>query len=229
MRSTTGLESPGAASEIIWKVVTDAETLDDVCRGFVFTEWADSVCYGAFIYSLDQNLDLTFEAGFGRKRDEVRVLLEETEFADLDRILRDKTACIRSVEDTSFVCVPLIRLRVPIGLIVFVGRLSTGLEGSDNALRQISQTVGFSLAVFRLQNQRTPGPANRAGSQEALAPRQLSILAEISNGLTNRQIASKMMVSESTVRHETMRIYNYFNVGGRQEAITVARGAGYLV
>jgi DNA-binding CsgD family transcriptional regulator len=226
---TNGRENRDAAVDTLWRVVTDAENLDDICRGFVFSEWANAECWGAYIYSLGQNLDLAFEAGFGRKRDEVQRFLDETEYSELDRILREKEACMRPLGQTSLVFVPLIRLDIPIGLIVFVSRLSNGLAGGDDTFKQISRALGFSLAVFRLQTQRTSGPANRTEGTDVLSARQLNILRGISQGMTNRQISSELMVSESTVRHETMRIYNFFNVGGRHEAITVARGAGYLV
>jgi hypothetical protein len=196
---TNGNDGREAAAETLWRVVTDAENLDDICRGFVFSEWSNAVCWGAYIYSLGQDLELSYEAGFGRKRDEVQRLLADTDFSELDRTLREKAAFLRSFDETSFVGVPLIRLGVPIGLIIFVTHLPNGLDGADDTLKQVSRALGFSLAVFRLQNQRSSGPANRSERKGALTP-----------------------------RHETIRIYGFFNVGGRYEAITVARGAGYL-
>lgn len=62
----------------------------------------------------------------------------------------------------------------------------------------------------------------------ALSPRQLRILELLADGLTNAQIAKRVKFSESTVRQETMAIYRYFAVPGRQEAVRRARLLGTL-
>jgi DNA-binding CsgD family transcriptional regulator len=54
----------------------------------------------------------------------------------------------------------------------------------------------------------------------ALTDRQLHILSLIYQKLTNGEIAEQMGYSESTIRQETMRIFDKLQVQGRHEART---------
>jgi DNA-binding CsgD family transcriptional regulator len=56
-----------------------------------------------------------------------------------------------------------------------------------------------------------------------LTKRQITILEMISQQMTNMQIARELGYSESTIRHETMRIYELLQASGRREAVAIAR------
>ncbi len=62
----------------------------------------------------------------------------------------------------------------------------------------------------------------------SLTERQTSVLDLMAQGMTNAQIAKRIGFSESTVRQETMVIYRFFGVGGRQEAVAQASQRGLL-
>jgi len=68
----------------------------------------------------------------------------------------------------------------------------------------------------------------RKPAPSRLSPRQQEVLTLIAQDLTNAQIAKRIGFSESTVRQETMVIYRYFGVGGRQDAVAQARARGIL-
>ena len=57
----------------------------------------------------------------------------------------------------------------------------------------------------------------QAGSGQ-LSPRQLAILRGMVEGKTNHELATEMGFSVSTIRHETMRIYQALAVSDRKEA-----------
>ena len=61
------------------------------------------------------------------------------------------------------------------------------------------------------------GESRDAGASQ-LTPRQLSILRGMVEGKTNHELATEMGFSVSTIRHETMRIYQALAVSDRQEA-----------
>lgn len=65
------------------------------------------------------------------------------------------------------------------------------------------------------------GPMNM--SQNFLSPRQMKILELMAQDFTNPQIGKELGFSESTVRQETMRIYQILQVSGRKDAIHEAR------
>ena len=51
-----------------------------------------------------------------------------------------------------------------------------------------------------------------------LTARQLSILSGMVEGKTNHELATELGFSVSTIRHETMRIYQALSVSDRKEA-----------
>ena len=60
-------------------------------------------------------------------------------------------------------------------------------------------------------------------NQVFLSQRQMKILSLMAQDFTNPQIGKELGFSESTVRQETMRIYQILQVAGRKEAILEAR------
>lgn len=92
------------------------------------------------------------------------------------------------------------------------------------AMRAADAGGGFptaELATLQARPARKPGPS-------VLSERQSGILQLMAKGLTNAQIAKRIGFSESTVRQETMVIYRFFGVGGRQEAVRQAGLRGLL-
>jgi DNA-binding CsgD family transcriptional regulator len=65
-------------------------------------------------------------------------------------------------------------------------------------------------------------------STVTLNPRQLQILDGLADGLTNRQIASQVHLSESTVGKETMKIYKELRAKNRNDAGAIAKTLGLL-
>jgi DNA-binding NarL/FixJ family response regulator len=74
----------------------------------------------------------------------------------------------------------------------------------------------------------TNGHTLAAVGPEDLTTRQLTILSHIETGLVNLEIAKILMLSESTIRQETVKIYRALDVGNRQEAVRKAKSLGLL-
>jgi DNA-binding NarL/FixJ family response regulator len=74
----------------------------------------------------------------------------------------------------------------------------------------------------RGSHQSAPGTVILNDSRDAgvgqLSARQLSILRGMVEGKTNHELATEMGFSVSTIRHETMRIYQALAVSDRKEA-----------
>ena len=60
-----------------------------------------------------------------------------------------------------------------------------------------------------------------------LTRRQREILHGMSDGLTNSQIANELGFSESTIRQESMRMYEILQVAGRKEAVKKYNQSAY--
>lgn len=67
-----------------------------------------------------------------------------------------------------------------------------------------------------------------AEDNRGFSERQLMILQGIHDGKTNRAIAEELGFSESTIRQETIRIYQSLGVGSRHDAVAVAQEDGLL-
>ena len=73
-----------------------------------------------------------------------------------------------------------------------------------------------------------PGGVREDTGAEQLTPRQLSILAGMVEGKTNHELATELGFSVSTIRHETMRIYQALAVSDRKEAAKKALALALL-
>jgi LuxR family maltose regulon positive regulatory protein len=63
---------------------------------------------------------------------------------------------------------------------------------------------------------------------EPLSERELVVLQLIAEGLTNREIASRLFLSLNTVKAHTRSIYGKLGVGSRTQAVARARASGVL-
>lgn len=85
----------------------------------------------------------------------------------------------------------------------------------------LDYAVPLSL-YLSLNNQNRKIDSETISSQdtgaEQLTPRQLSILGGMVEGKTNHELATELGFSVSTIRHETMRIYQALSVSDRKEA-----------
>ena len=58
-----------------------------------------------------------------------------------------------------------------------------------------------------------------AGGSEELTPREVEILVELSEGLSNKEIGARLQISYDTVRAHLRHIYEKLHVRGRTEAV----------
>lgn len=61
-----------------------------------------------------------------------------------------------------------------------------------------------------------------------LTPRQIAILADVAEGLTNRQIAARMFLEPSTVSSHLCILYLEIGASSRAHAVALAFRAGVL-
>ena len=76
----------------------------------------------------------------------------------------------------------------------------------------------------RDRNQPQPSPAASA----ALSPRQVEVLTLVSNGLTYKEVASRLGLTERTVKYHMSEIMGQLHLANRAEVLDYARGTGLL-
>jgi ATP/maltotriose-dependent transcriptional regulator MalT len=70
---------------------------------------------------------------------------------------------------------------------------------------------------------------NEARRQQlGITPRELEILEAIAAGLSNREIAGKLFVSENTVKTHASRLFDKLSARRRTQAIQLAKEAGLI-
>jgi DNA-binding CsgD family transcriptional regulator len=71
-------------------------------------------------------------------------------------------------------------------------------------------------------------PNNARLEQLGITPRELQILELIAAGLSNREIAEKLFVSENTVKTHSSRVLEKLNAKRRTQAVQIAKTAGII-
>jgi DNA-binding CsgD family transcriptional regulator len=61
-----------------------------------------------------------------------------------------------------------------------------------------------------------------------ITPRELEILEAIAAGLSTREIAAKLFVSENTVKTHSSRVFDKLNARRRTQAVQIAKEAGLI-
>ena len=89
---------------------------------------------------------------------------------------------------------------------------------------------GSTDSVFR--SMRTgPGPFTRDErrlEELGITPRELEILEAMAAGLSNREIAEKLFVSENTVKTHAARLFDKLSARRRTQVVQLAKEAGLI-
>jgi DNA-binding CsgD family transcriptional regulator len=107
------------------------------------------------------------------------------------------------------------------------------VEEAGNLLMELGVPMGMYLTLYALHqaNGQVVKAANGNGNLRSLktvvdnpqfTQRQILVLNGMVEGLTNHEIAGELGYSVSTIRHESMRIYEILGVSDRHEAAKVA-------
>ena len=74
-----------------------------------------------------------------------------------------------------------------------------------------------------------PFVVNRARQEKlGITPRELEILAAIAEGLSTKEIAAKLFVSENTVKTHSSRLFDKLNARRRTQAVQIGKEAGLI-
>jgi NarL family two-component system response regulator LiaR len=74
-----------------------------------------------------------------------------------------------------------------------------------------------------------PSVVNEAKVTElGITPRELEILEQIANGLSTREIAAALFVSENTVKTHASRLFSKLDVNRRTQAVVAGRRLGLI-
>ena len=85
----------------------------------------------------------------------------------------------------------------------------------------------FCEAVLDFMGVAAPEAAGEDAAFDALSPRERDILALVTEGLGNAEIAERLAISEKTVRNHVSNVFDKLGVWTRAQAIVFARDRGF--
>ncbi len=225
-----------AAVRVGIDLLNKSTNAQDLCRRVAHSELMDGNCHGVSAYLLNQRSVLVEVASYGKahefEEDEISAWGETV----LSRAVRSRRIATDHVEDAILVALPIQHAEVITGCFMF--KLSKGTpapEFSDELTAMLSALGGMFMENKGL-SLKTPSNGNGNGhvpndepvAVQELTSRQVKIIKLIAEGMTNAEIAKVVLLSESTVRQETIRIFRILKCHSRSEAIVKARATGII-
>lgn len=209
--------------------------LDQVARALVLDYFSSYQANQSVIWHLNRNDGLTCVAAFGSNESLLGNSLPGNEWRTTHEAnrLADQPAFKKSVTWSDGNQMAVINLHAQNLLIGFITiRFSKPIEDTvaiDTEIGNISSAISLYIALRFLDALESGASAriNQNGHSD-LSPRQLEVLTGITLKKTNNMIANELGYSVSTIRHETMRIFEALGVSDRFEAAEYATKNGII-
>jgi DNA-binding CsgD family transcriptional regulator len=224
---STEVASEFQAVELLLDSILKSDTASEFCRSIVHSGITGQSVQGCHIYLLDNASLLNTVAGYGIGYETEKAEISAWDDTPLSIAVRTKTYSFKSPSqgEQPLVAIPLLRYSVPVGCLGLV--LKDGADELPFPEKLIP--ILSKLGTYCLANRNLSSSENyREANGEDLTSRQLQILGLMADGLVNAEIAANMMLSESTIRQETVRIYRALGVPNRSEASKKGRALGLI-
>jgi DNA-binding CsgD family transcriptional regulator len=218
------------------------KTIEEISKFLVFKTFSQYSPTALYIAEITEDGYLSPTGGFGFEKTTIanwgRFPLT-THIAITDSVRNDRCIVIDSVEEF-FERYPIVSelgdFSTDWGAVMAWPMLPYGVGFSflqiaptnSDEFEDFLRLVGAVVTLYLLgQSYASPVPEFRGTRSKKIAPtvlspRQKVILAMLSKGATNSEIALEVGYSESLIRQETIEIYRILGVSGRKELISAA-------
>ena len=220
--------------ESVLDALIKSETIAEFCRAIVHSEFTRNSVQGCHFYSLDSESGLNPVSGYGLGYLDTQATLSAWDDDPTALSVRNKKyefQVTNKASNKGVLSVPLLKDSVPVGAMVMVLDSTVKELPINESLIPILGKLGtYCLGSLSRSTGRTSGfsAANRESNGEDLTSRQIKILEYMAEGLVNVEIARELMLSESTIRQETVRIYRALGVPNRGEAAKKGKALGLI-
>lgn len=219
--------------QLLIDLLSKSTSVQDLCKRLMLAEFMHGNCQGVTAYILDKNSEIIEVASFGKSN-----AYSGTSHSIWDQSLLSKSLLSCKVEsnyskEQSLYVIPTKHADVVNGAFLINHSTNWHLGQLNN---QLGSTFSVLLGLYMENQGLSRGIIRRTNAIEEeialdfqeLTSRQIRILDLISEGMTNAEIAKQVLLSESTVRQETIRIYRILKCHSRSEAIVKARANGII-
>ena len=218
--------------EAVTRTLAMSSSARDFCESLVHDETLGAYIHGAAIYEFDGRQNLAVLASYGKGVEHLETKVDLWGDEDIAKITRDKKPDTNgddvAIKGYFLRTIPIGTKGAPSGALVIIVKDNYTLdENDDNVAIAAGMLLDNMLRLWRTNAVRKQD-RNEPMSVEDLTSRQLKILSLIAEGMTNSEISRQVLLSESSVRQETIKIYRALGVGGRKEAMVRGRELGII-
>lgn len=213
-------------------LVSSADSVAEFGRKIVHSPITAPTAVGAHVFGLDSRGNIELLGGYGINPFEESGVISAWDDHVLSNTIRERGlgAAEVTIGDKHFFvyAIAILKGDEPLGVATFTQREAVEAEYPKDINDSMSQVLGIWLNGLGLTKSYTNGKTPTESNPQALTERQLRILELMAQGKTNAEIAQELILSESSIRQETVRIYRALGVGSRAEAAKRAIHLGIL-
>jgi DNA-binding CsgD family transcriptional regulator len=207
-----------------------SDSYEQLCQRVVHEEITRGLISGAHLYSVDSNLDMELQISYGKTTYLVERVVSAWGTSPLSKCILEKRMQYLAGKEAAHVALPLAKSSVPVGAMLLVMAPEVGRPPVSEPVAHLLSKVGAFFIEVRPRHSLQARALGIGQNQrpEQLSTRQIQIVQYIGSGLTNSQIGKELLLSESTIRQETIKIYKSLGVSGRDQAVIAAKKIGLV-
>jgi DNA-binding CsgD family transcriptional regulator len=216
------------------EILSISSSGQDLCRRLTHSEYFKGMCRGVAIFWLDEKSSLMQVAVYGAMPEDLPAQLSAWDDSFISAGLRARSVTYQVSEEITQACLPIEVAGVISGAMLFV--LSPDFDPgypNDDETKLLANLSGLfmdarGLKIAGTETSEKSRPETEEIMVQELTTRQMKILNHVAEGLTNADIGREVLLSESSVRQETIRIFRILKCHTRSEAIVKSRALGII-
>ena len=212
------------------QLYAQAANANDYCRRLTHDPDLGKGLLGTQLYALSNRGSLQLVGSYGIEAFDPQANLSLFEDHPISEAINARTVWFGELDVQGRKLVtwvlPLIKGDVPVGAATSVSDPKVKIQPfSKDAVVAAGNAGAVYLESLGLKNLfRESQPKD----ESQLTDRQYEILLGMARGETNAQIAHQLILSESSIKQESVKIFKTLGVGSRQQAVAKAKATGLL-
>jgi DNA-binding CsgD family transcriptional regulator len=204
----------------------------ELCRTLVHSPLTLDSTIGSDLVIVNQDASISLVSSYGYSMVSKHGTMSLWDDNVVSKSLRESTetegdfTCPDSGETLYLYVYPYLNPTIANGASVMIKRKKEALRLDLADQRTLSLVGALWLDALGLAGMKVVGKSEP--SPQSITERQMQVLKMMANGRTNSEIAKDLLLSESSIRQETVKIYKALGVGSRQQASKRAMHLGLI-